>query len=73
MYKSREVMASIAFLNMTRRVVVRLEVRVYSFLPRMSMISWDNVASVSFFERGRSISASRRTIVSLDTPLGQIR
>ena len=49
----------------------QFDVRVYSSLPRLSLISVDDSASISFFERNKSISVSRRSVLSYQTPAGQ--
>jgi hypothetical protein len=46
------------------------EVRVYDTLPRISLFQWDDLVSVAFFERDRSISESPRTEIRTNNPLG---
>jgi hypothetical protein len=47
----------------------RVNVRVYTAVPRMALMQWDNTLLVSFFERDKPISLSRTTILSVDQPI----
>lgn len=53
------------------KTFANLEVRVYSSLPRISLIQIDNFLSISFFERGVSISKTERYEVSTSTPMAR--
>lgn len=48
-----------------------LKVRVFNAIPRLSIIQWDDTLSISFFERDKPVSLSRRSEFSIEQPLGR--
>lgn len=48
-----------------------LKVRVFNAIPRLSIIQWDDTLSISFFERDKPVSLSRRSEFTIEQPLGR--